>query len=166
MPWIDTELVTDRLRLRAFGESDKPAIVRLLTDPEVRRYLGGPAGSDQVDGLRSAVVGARWGAFCIAELATGEVVGTCSFGRNRGEQELSYQVLPEYWAKGLAGEAIAAALDWIWAATDDDAVIAVTQTANERSLKLLDRLGFTPEREFDEFGAAQVQLRLRRPTSA
>jgi RimJ/RimL family protein N-acetyltransferase len=132
----------------------------------VRRYLGGPAGDEAVAGLRSATLGERWGAFCVADLSTDVVIGTCSFDRGRGELELSYRLLPESWGSGLANEAIAAAPDWVWSATDDDSVIAVTQVANEPSLRLLARLGFSPEREFEEFDAAQSQLRFARPDSA
>lgn len=165
MPWIDVEMGAERVRLRSFREGDKRAIIRLLTDADVRRYLGGPAGDEAVAGLQSATVGERWGAFCIADLSTDAVIGTCSFDRERVELELSYELLPEYWGSGLATEAIAVALDWVWSATKDESVIAVTQMANVPSLKLLARLGFSPEREFEEFDAAQLQLRLARPTS-
>jgi len=164
MPWIEIEIVTDRLRLRAFRNDDKPAIMRLLTDPEVRRYLGGPVGEAHVEAARSATVGERWGAFCIAEVATDEVVGGCSFDRWRGVLELSYELLPEYWRQGLASEALHAALDWVWSNTDDESLVAVTQAANHRSRNLLDRLGFVADTEFEEFGAPQLQLRLARPT--
>jgi RimJ/RimL family protein N-acetyltransferase len=109
-------------------------------------------------------VGERWGAFCVADRATDRTVGTVSFGRKRGELEVSYEFLAEHWGSGLATEAVAAVLSWAWGDTDEQAIIAVTQTANERSLRLLDRLGFVADREFEEFGARQSQLRLARPS--
>jgi len=163
MPWTDAAIETDRTRLRAFAARDKQVVVRLLTDPEIRRYLGGPVDESQVEAAQSAKVGERWGVFCIAERVTDEAIGGCSFGRWRGVLELSYEVLPEHWGRGLAAEAVGAALDWVWGATPDQVVIAVTQTANTRSLDLLGRLGFVADIEFEEFGAAQSQLRLRRP---
>lgn len=163
MPWTDETIETDRTRLRVFTDNDKPAIVRLLTDPDVRRFLGGPVDDGQVDEVLASTVGERWGAFCIADAMTDEVIGGCSFGRWRGVLELSYELLPEHWGGGLAIEAVGVALDWVWANTDDEMVVAVTQTANLRSLDLLDRLGFVADIEFEEFGAAQSQLRLARP---
>jgi RimJ/RimL family protein N-acetyltransferase len=160
MAWLDTEILTDRVRLRSFREGDKRGIVRLLTDPDVRRYLGGPVGDEQVTAVRSAAVGERWGAFCFADRSSDAVLGSCRFDRDRGELEVSYDLLPEHWGSGLAAEGVAAALGWAWSVTDDESVIAVTQTANERSLALLARLGFSLECEFEEFGAAQSQLRL------
>jgi RimJ/RimL family protein N-acetyltransferase len=163
MPWTHETIETGRTRLRVFTEDDKPAIVRLLTDPDVRRYLGGPADDAQVEAAQAAAVGERWGAFCIADAVTDKVIGGCSFGRWRGVLELSYEVLTEYWGRGLATEAVAAALDWLWSDTEDETVVAVTQTANTRSLKLLHRLGFQHDIEFEEFGALQSQLYLTRP---
>ena len=138
--------------------------MRLLTDPEVRRFLGGPVGEAHAEAARVATVGERWGAFCIADVVTDEVLGGCSFGRWRGVLELTYELLPEHWGRGLALEGVGAALEWVWGSTEDDTVVAVTQTANLRSLRLLERLGFVAETEFEEFGAAQSQLRFRRPS--
>lgn len=42
MPWTSESLTTERLLLRAFRESDRSTVVTFLTDPDVRRYLGGP----------------------------------------------------------------------------------------------------------------------------
>jgi RimJ/RimL family protein N-acetyltransferase len=165
MPWTDVEIMTERLRLRAFRGSDMHAIIRLLTDPDVRRYLGGPVGDDHVEAARTAAVGERWGVFCVAHVDTDEAIGGCSFGRWRGVLELTYELLPEHWGRGLAAEGVGAALDWMWANTDDDVVVAVTQTANLPSLRLLARLGFEADLEFEEFGAAQSQLLLDRPIS-
>ena len=162
VPWFDEMLETERTRLRAFLERDKPAILRLVTDPEVRRYLGGPFGEDQVAEVKASTVGERWGSFCIADATTDEVIGGCSFGRWRGVLELSYELLPEHWGQGLATEAVGAAIDWVWDNTEDDVTVAVTQTANIRSLSLLCRLGFVADIEFEEYGAAQSQLRLFR----
>ena len=93
MAWTDQTVETDRTRLRTFADRDKPAIHRLLTDPEVRRYLGGPAEPAQVEAARTATVGERWGAFCIADRISDEVLGGCSFGRWRGVLELSYELV-------------------------------------------------------------------------
>ncbi len=45
-------------------------------------------------------------------------------------------------------------------------VAILTQVANERSLQLLDRLGFAPDTEFEEYGEPQTQVRLLRPSIA
>jgi RimJ/RimL family protein N-acetyltransferase len=44
-------------------------------------------------------------------------------------------------------------------------LIAVTQTANARSRRLLERLGMTAAEEFEEFGAQQTLYRAQNPAS-
>jgi RimJ/RimL family protein N-acetyltransferase len=90
------------------------------------------------------------------------MIGAVSVGDQHGEPEVSYVFVPEVWGRGLAGEALTALLGWLWSETSHASVIAVTQTANARSCQLLERLGFTFEREFVEWNAAQSQYRLDR----
>lgn len=161
MPWTDSHLKTERLVLRPFIEADKPYVARILTDVDVRRYLGGPVGDDVLEHLRTATVGESWGRWC-AVLAD-KPIGSCTLDRNRGDLEVSFQMLPEYWGNGFGFEMVAAVLGWVWEQTDDDSVIAVTQAANGPSLRLLGSLGFAYEDSFEEFGEPQTQHRLKRP---
>lgn len=165
MPWTADLVTTDRLTLRPFEERDKEALIEMYTSPEVRRYLGGPVGAETVEALRGADIGATWGSFCIAEQRNDEAIGSCSFDRDRGELEVSFQFLPERAGLGFAHEAVSAALRWSWRTLDDDSITAMTQTANVAALALLRRLGFVQESRRDEFGVEQVLLRLERPAT-
>jgi ribosomal-protein-alanine N-acetyltransferase len=163
VPWTDETIDTERLRLRPFADRDKPAIIAMETSAEVRRYLGGPNDDPAFrDAMSVAVVGERPGVFCVAERDGDRAIGAVSIADDRGEHEVSYQLLPEWWGRGLAAEAVSAVLGWFWRTHDDDGVIAVTQSANAASCRLLERLGFTFERQFEEFDALQSQFRLRR----
>ncbi len=166
VPWTEESIVTERLRLRPADEADKPVLVELLTDPEVRRYLGGPVDDETVEQFRGSVVGERPDSFVVEHREDGVAVGVVTLGRDREREDLevSYQFVPSVWGQGVAFEAVEAVLAWAWPRNPDASIIAVTQTANERSLRLLDRLGFVAEREFEEFDAPQTLLRLRRPT--
>ncbi len=159
MAWLEHPVATERLTLRALVESDKPLIIAMRSDPDVRRYLGGPAGDDEIDSIRSATVGERWGVFCIADRVTDQPIGSVGFDRGRGELEVSYELVSTRWGRGLGAEAVAAALEWAAAHTDDGTVIAVTQTANVASVAMLGRLGFEFERTFVEFEAEQGWFR-------
>jgi RimJ/RimL family protein N-acetyltransferase len=155
MPWTDVEISAERLTLRPFVHADKPAIVELRTSPEVCRYLGGPAGAEFAAEIRAATVGERWGVFGVAELETGQAIGSLHFDRGRGVLEVSYELMPTHWGQGLAQEALSAALGWAARELDEEDVVAVTQTANAASVALLGRLGFELERTFEEFDAEQ-----------
>ena len=71
------------------------------------------------------------------------------------ELEVSYTFLPVYWGRGFATEAVEAALGWAAAACNDNEVVLCTQTANEASLRLALRLGFSETERFEEFGTEQ-----------
>lgn len=159
MAWTDLTLATERLTLRPFVDDDKPAMISIRSNAETYRHLGGPMDATGVAELEQATVGEQWGVFAVEEGETGEVIGDVVFGRERGELELSYEFHPDRWGHGLAFEAIGAALGWAAAHTDDEHVIAVTQTANTRSVALLTRLGFAHVRTFEEFDGEQGEFR-------
>ena len=154
MAWTTDEIITERLRLRPFREVDKPAIIALRTNEEVARFLGGPAGPAFADELADATVGEQSGVFGIIDSATDAAIGSVHLGSGRrGVLELVYELLPSFWGQGIAAEAVTAVLQWAVAEFDETEVIAVTQTANTRSVTLLGRLGFVLERTFEEFDA-------------
>ena len=161
MAWTDATISTERLTLRPFAEFDKPAIVELRTNADIHRYLGGPAGPEFAEQIRDATVGEQPGVFCVAESETDRAIGSLHFDRGRGVLEVSYELMPTHWGRGLAQEAVGAALAWAAAEYDDEEVIAVTQTANTPSVVLLGRLGFELVGTFEEFGAEQGRF-LRR----
>ncbi|WP_320066548.1 GNAT family N-acetyltransferase [Micromonospora sp. RTGN7] len=154
-------VATERLVLREAGTGDLTILERMWRDPVVRRHLGGPLSEEAVAARRSA---GGVGGF-MAELHSGEVVGWCHLGRYRtGELELSYAFLPGHWGRGYAREACGAIVGVAFESFPDDArLIAVTQEANGRSVRLLEALGMTRVDRFDEFGACQVRYALDRP---
>ncbi|WP_327029613.1 GNAT family N-acetyltransferase [Micromonospora sp. NBC_01740] len=153
--------VTGRLVLREVHSSDMAVIERMWRDPVMRRYLGGPVSDvelaerrryDQAGGLMVAT-------------HSGEAVGRCHLGRYRtGDLELSYVFLPEWWGRGYAREACAAAIGLAFDRFADAArLIAVTQEANTRSVRLLEALGMVRVDAFEEFAARQVMYAIDRP---
>ncbi len=168
MAWTSEVIATERLVLRCPSEQDRETITVILTDSEVRKHLGGPFSDQDLEGFRSHTIGKQSGAFVAVLTETGQPIGTFSIesSREREHPELSYQLIPEFWGEGLAFEASLALVEWGWDHYQVDVIIAVTQTANARSLRLLGRLGFVADTEFEEYGEPQTQVRLVRPTTA
>jgi RimJ/RimL family protein N-acetyltransferase len=162
MAWTDESIENGRVRLRAFAESDKPLIRELFASEVVRRYLGGPLDAAAIDRVMAEKVGETPGVFCVVDISTEETVGSVHLDRHHGEPEVSYEFLPRAWGKGFAAAAMSELLKWTWSADPCMSVIAVTQTANRRSVRLLERLGFAFEVEFEEWSAMQSQYRLWR----
>ena len=172
IPWPQT-ISTERLDMRPPGRADRRALIGLITNPDVRRHLGGPIPRWKAEMGVRAVNTRVPGTFVIAEGPTRICVGLVHLDRHRparpghrtdpdvpetseGELELSYSLAPSQWRHGYAHEATAAALEWIAPLVPDRHVIAVTQRANARSVALLDRLGFVERERFVEFGEEQT----------
>lgn len=143
-------------------------IARLWTDPEVRRYLGGPVTAGEAARRERECVGVP-GSFSVLS-RTGEtplgLVTVRPDSRRAGQAEVSYQFLPEHWGYGYAREAVRAAAAWaLEQITPPPAVvIAVTQQANRRSRRLLESIGMTLAAGFVEFGEPQVKYSVDRAT--
>jgi RimJ/RimL family protein N-acetyltransferase len=163
MAWTNDCIENGRVRLRAFAEWDKPLIRELYADETVRRYLGGPLDAAAIDHLMPDAFGEEPGVFCVVDISTEAAVGSVYPDHHRGAPEVSFSFLPRAWGKGIATAAITELLKWTWSNDSCGSVIAVTQTANERSVRLLERLGFSFESEFEEWSAMQSQYRLGRP---
>ncbi|MFK0025380.1 GNAT family N-acetyltransferase [Streptomyces sp. NPDC090798] len=162
--WPPDPIRTERLVLRESEARDRAAFIELFASPEVRTYLGGPRPRDELEGAVPEVPGRRPGLFVI-EL-DGAMIGTIELNRrdaerpghvrpDAGEAELGYMFLPEAWGCGYATEACAAALGWFADALPDEPVVLCTQTANDRSMRLAAKLGFTEVQRFEEWGAEQ-----------
>ena len=163
MAWLPEPLQSERLLVRALNDTDRPLLTALMRSPDVRAFLGGPMTAEQVADTLSGPIGRRWGVFGVVRADSAEPIGTVTLSRDRGDLEISYQFLPDNWGYGFAREAVQMVVDWLWDATDDERVIAITQADHERSRALLEDLGMRAVDEFEEFGAMQKRYELRRP---
>ena len=69
--------------------------------------------------------------------------------------EVSYQFLPKWWGAGYATEVMKEIFKFAFESLNLPRVIAVTQTANISSRKLLERLGMKLISKYQRFGAEQ-----------
>jgi RimJ/RimL family protein N-acetyltransferase len=163
--WPPAPIRTARLVLRESEARDRAACIELFASPEVGTYVGGARSRDELERTVPEVPGRRPGIF-VAEL-DGAMIGFIQLLDRRdaarpghvrpegGEAELGYMFLPAAWGQGYATEACAAALDWFAGALPGEAVVLCTQTANLRSQRVAEKLGFTEVERFEEFGAEQ-----------
>ena len=169
-PWGGTAamnivLQTERLRLRPLDESDADAMERFCTDPEVRRYLfedrilERDAIVDIIGRSENSFAAEGFGYFGLelredSGQPSSGLIGFCGHRRfEDGEQvELLYGILPEHWGEGLVSEAATEALRDVFDRCQVERVIAATDTPNQRSVRVLQRLGMTfdTRREFHD----------------
>jgi len=160
----ETEITTGRCRLHTSTELDAPNILRLLQSAEVRKYLGGPVDSAAFSDRFRAMLSDRATHYWVVRIKGEEqFAGLLSLGPHHDgqDQEVSYQFLPEFWGRGLASESLRALMVEERERLGPDSVIAETQTANTRSIRLLESLGFVRERTLIRFDAEQAIYRKR-----
>ncbi|MFF0476595.1 GNAT family N-acetyltransferase [Streptomyces sp. NPDC004284] len=162
--WPPAPIKTERLVLRESEARDRAAFVELFASPEVGTYVGGSRPRDELERAMPEVPGRRFGFFAV-EL-DGATIGMITLDRRAperkghirpegGEIELGYMFLPQAWGRGYASEACAAVLDWFAGVLPGEPVVLSTQTANEASMRVAAKLGFTEVERFEDYGAEQ-----------
>jgi RimJ/RimL family protein N-acetyltransferase len=161
--WPPAPIETERLVLRESQAQDRAAFIELFASPQVHTYLGGPHPRYELEHALPVGPGQRPGTFVVD--LDGALIGAVMLdphadrpGHIRpdvGETELGYLFLPHAWGCGYAAEACAAALAWVADALPGTRVVLRTQTANNRSMRLAAKLGFTEVERFESYGAEQ-----------
>ncbi|MEU2238547.1 GNAT family N-acetyltransferase [Streptomyces sp. NPDC018338] len=162
--WPPAPIPTERLVLRGSDARDRAAFIELFASPEVGTYVGGARPRDELERAVPEVPGRRPGLFVID--LDGAMIGMITLDRRdaerpghvrpeAGEAELGYMVLPQAWGHGYAAEACTAVLAWFADARRGEPVVLTTQTANDRAMRLAEKLGFTEVERFEEYGAEQ-----------
>lgn len=145
-------LTTERCVLRAFRESDVPALAALHGDPDVVRFLG-------VTGEPDAKLSNAWdyvamhlghwvlkgyGKWALAERDSDKLIGRVGFWDSPHDWpglELGWTIAREIWGKGYATEAARSALRWGFENIAQDEIISLIHEGNARSIRVAERLG-------------------------
>ncbi len=149
---------TDRCIITELNPSDFQEAVNLFTDEKVRLYLGGTITKDAaLKKLNSWIKREDELYFCVRKVENGDFVGIISITEYHDKclKELSYQLLPEFWGRGMATESISAILEFLKNYTELNELIAETQSRNLRSCQLLGELGFDLINTVIRFGEEQ-----------
>jgi RimJ/RimL family protein N-acetyltransferase len=166
---IETErMVLERLRLE-----HAPEQMRLLLDPRVSATLWAraelPTEADVLDGLRAKVD--HWdrhgfGMWLLRDRDSGEMVGrgglqyTYTAGLN--DVEAGWAIIPERWGQGLATELAHACVDTAFDQLGLLELVAFTLPDNAASRRVMEKAGFTYERDIVHAGLPHVLYRRRR----
>jgi RimJ/RimL family protein N-acetyltransferase len=151
----ETIVATPRLTLRCVASEDAAFVRTLLNEPSFLRHIG-DKGVRTLDDARTYIAEgpqasyARFGfGLYIVELNGSRVpIGLCGLLKRDelDDVDLGFAFLPAYWSQGYAAEAARAVLDHARAALRISRIVAIVSPANDASIRLLGRLGFTYER--------------------
>ena len=158
---------TERLAARRVDESDEEFLVGVFSDPRVTATLGGPRDRTRVeDDIR------RWnrhwdehgiGLWITSLRADGTTVGwTMLHHTDTGgpSVEVGWTVAADHWRRGYAREAATAAIDLGFGPVGLDRIVAFTLVDNVASRGVMEKLGFSYDREVEHVGLPHVLYRL------
>ena len=146
---------TARLRLRPYRLDDFDAYAAMWADPAVVRYVGGSPVPREAAWLRFLRQIGLWyhlgfGFFALEHRESGEFAGEAGFHDLRraitpsleGTMETGWALIPAMRGKGLAEEAVRAAIDWAVHNGTGDRLTCVIHVDNAPSLRLARTLGY------------------------
>jgi RimJ/RimL family protein N-acetyltransferase len=148
-------LTTDRLRLDAFGDADVGPLAAVLAEPEVAKTITANGSTPEKCrasarhriGWHNASWGERgYGVWAVRSGADNALIGWCGFAAPDigADPEILYGLAPHCWGKGLAQEAVRAAIDWLFAETPHQGVSTVIfGRLNPASAAIAGKLGMT-----------------------
>lgn len=153
-------LETKRLILRPFREGDGEALFQLNSDPEVMRYFPAPMTREESGVMLETLIQRAQGGdvtFRAVTLKEGQFIGLAGLNRPRFAApfmpcvEVGWRFVHRAWGKGFATEAASASLTYGFNELGLREIVAFTVPANERSIRVMERLGMTrdPDEDFD-----------------
>jgi ribosomal-protein-alanine N-acetyltransferase len=160
-----TELRTDRLVLRPWREEDRAPFAALNADPVVMEHFPSTMtreASDAFVDFNMATIAERgWGLWAVE--AEGEFIGFVGLNepRFRPGVEIGWRLRREAWGHGYATEAAQAVLAFAFEELGLDEVISFTTVANQRSRRVMERIGMTydPDGDFDHPNVTDERIR-------
>lgn len=148
-----------RFILRAFREDDVPALTDLHADPQVMRYLR-PNGVVETRPRQAwdymATQLGHWllkgyGKWAMADAVTDGLIGRVGYFDAPYEWpglELGWTISRQLWGQGYASQAARLALDWGFETLGIDEIISAIHPHNTRSIRVAERLGEIPVRDY------------------
>lgn len=148
-------LTTERLVLRQVQHADAPAVLLSFGDPVVQLYNGPVLDLNGVHDLIANEVRAGyekkesvvWGVTAREKDVVMGMIGLWNWDKYHRRVMLGYDLARVYWGNGFATEGLTAVLTFAFgsAQMNLNRVDAYTIADNHRSVRLLERLGFTRE---------------------
>jgi ribosomal-protein-alanine N-acetyltransferase len=165
---------TARLRAERIAREHHPLFVALAEDERMAAWLGGVPPRARMDERLLADL-AHWnehgfGDWALFERDSGEFVARGGLRRveivGRPEVELGYAIVPERWGQGLATELSEAAVRIGFDDVGLEEIVAFTLPHNLASRRVMEKVGFAYERDFEWADLPHVLYRIRSGSSS
>lgn len=146
---------TERLVLRHLSPDDAGFIVELLNEPAFLENIGDKGVRTDDDARRYIAEGPDasyrrfgFGLYLVELKDSGEPIGMCGLLKRDelDDIDIGFAFLEKFRSKGYAVEAASAVIDHAHGRLGLDRVVAITIPENSRSMKVLEKIGFSFER--------------------
>lgn len=155
-------IITKRLILRRWQESDAESLYKYASEPEVSRLALWPT--------HTSVEMSKWvinnvfipnkDTYAIVLQSTQEVIGCIGFvpigeehyKTQKDEREIGYWIGLPYWNQGLTSEALIGLMDYLSGQDKADSLLITTDANNIASQRVSEKCGFVRIDKFDNSG--------------
>ena len=135
------------VRLEPWAEGDLPLLRKLMGDPEMTRYLGGPETETKLAERQARYEHPGSGMFKIIDEETGEPAGSVGYWekdwRDQRVYETGWMVLPAFQGRGIAAAGTAEVISRARAEHRHRYLHAFPSVENAASNAICRKLGFT-----------------------
>lgn len=140
---------TERLTIRITSDDEMAALIAEQTEDALKIAYGEMLAQSKANPQQR-----QWYAMWFIELPSGERIGELCFkGLScEGTTEIGYGLLPKFWGKGYASEAVKAITEWASRQQGVKQIEAETDAENIASQKVIIKAGFMPTGEVGEEG--------------
>ena len=148
-------LETDRLILRWLTPEDAEFILQLMNEPSWLRFIGNKSVRTIEDARAYILKGPvemysrlGFGLYLVELKEEGISIGICGLIKRDSleDVDIGFAFLPKYWGRGYAYEAASAAMAYAGNMLGLKRIVAITSADNDRSVKLLEKLGLRFEK--------------------
>ncbi|TQV85290.1 GNAT family N-acetyltransferase [Aliikangiella coralliicola] len=158
-----------RIYLAKFSELDVEGFFQLNADPEVIRYTGDAPfkNKKQVVELIEAYDHYQkygFGRWSVYSKKTNDYLGFCGlrFSDDSQEVDIGFRLQRRFWGQGFATEAARLSLEIGFNQYHLSSIVGRAMRVNQNSHRLLEKIGFTFEKNFTQLGKPWGQYRLTR----
>jgi ribosomal-protein-alanine N-acetyltransferase len=148
-------LDTERLILRQFSTGDAEFILALLNEPSFIQNIGDRGVRTLADARAYILKGPvasyaknGFGLYLVLLKETNESIGMCGLIKREGldDVDIGYAFLPKFWSRGYAIESAQAVKAYAKEVAGLKRIVAITDPANEGSVRVLEKLGLRFEK--------------------
>ncbi len=156
---MDSLIITERLKLRKWVDTDLLPFSEMNKDPDVMKYFPSVLSDDEtatmMNRIKTHFNEHGFGLFGIEKLATGVFMGFTGFMIPKFTSfftpciEIGWRIKKEEWNNGYATEAAKACLQYGFETLHFEKVYSFTSTINDKSERVMQKIGMTKEGEFN-----------------